>query len=55
MPILVMGGHCLFQDVYQVFVGRFCKSIALRLVVGRKFKLDPFFKGIASEVNGCEV
>ena len=44
-----------FQDVYQVFVGGFCKSISMRVVVGNKFDLDPIFKGVASEVNGCEV
>ena len=55
MPIFVMGGHCLFQDVYQVFVGGFFKSISLGVVVGRKFNLGPLFKGIASQVNGCEV
>ena len=56
MPIFVMGGHCLFQDVYQVFVGGyFSKSISLGVVVGREFKLDPFFKGLYSEVNGCEI
>ena len=48
MPIFVMGGHCLFQDFYQVFVGGFCNSIALGVVVGKKFKIDPFFKGEAS-------
>ena len=31
------------------------KPIALKIVISRKLKLDPLFKGVAGQVNGLEV